>query len=507
MRRFLPARIIVFCCLLAPSAYLAWSFRRMPHLGETGDDQIYLVSAKSLATGGGYRIPSLPGNLYQTKFPILYPLLLSFVWKSAPEFPRNLPIFMILNWLAMPLFLWLAGSTFRRLGFGEIESWGMCALLALNPGLIAASITLGPDLIFSVLLLSLLLLLSGAEHATAWRSGMAGALGGLLYLLRSAGIPLLLTVPLHLLWRRRKVRAGLFFAGMFPLVLAWSLYARAHITPPGDPTTVFYTDYFRDYLLNFSWRTAPVMLVKNLGWFLEYSGLLTVFIPLSPWPWLFGVLAVAGAASLVRRTGFTQYHLFAAAYCAMLVGWAGKPLLRYLLPVTPMLLAGLVHPSASVIGLLAPTARRWAGPVTFSLLLCWTAVIGFRPQFDALSRMNRGMQSEAEAYSWIRNNLPAEASFLARKDGVLYLETGRRATTYQPLKRDEYTGDQEALRRWREALPSFAQVHGAEYAFCDSKMCPGALTDEEAPLARAVLDRHYRAVYRSGVVTVYKLER
>ncbi len=49
----------------------------MPHLGFYHDDSIYWVSARSLATGDGYRIESLPGEPYQTKYPPLYPALLA----------------------------------------------------------------------------------------------------------------------------------------------------------------------------------------------------------------------------------------------------------------------------------------------------------------------------------------------------------------------------------------------------------------------------------------------
>jgi hypothetical protein len=42
---------LVFVLAIAPSAYLAWTLRAMPHLGFYHDDSIYWVSAKSLAEG------------------------------------------------------------------------------------------------------------------------------------------------------------------------------------------------------------------------------------------------------------------------------------------------------------------------------------------------------------------------------------------------------------------------------------------------------------------------
>src|ERR1700735_2743004 len=46
----------VFLATLAPSAYLAWTLRTMPHLGFYHDDSLYWVSGRSLAMGNGYRI-------------------------------------------------------------------------------------------------------------------------------------------------------------------------------------------------------------------------------------------------------------------------------------------------------------------------------------------------------------------------------------------------------------------------------------------------------------------
>src|SRR5260370_1317089 len=69
--------ILVMAIALIPSARLAWNSRDMPLLSAMSDDGIYLVCAKSLAEGSGYRILSLPGQPNQTKYPPLYPWLLS----------------------------------------------------------------------------------------------------------------------------------------------------------------------------------------------------------------------------------------------------------------------------------------------------------------------------------------------------------------------------------------------------------------------------------------------
>ena len=90
MKRILS--LLAFLLLVSPSGYVAWKSRDMPQFGHLHDDAIYFVSAKSIAEGHGYRILSLPGEPYQTKYPPLFPMLLALVWKVRPDFPGNLPL-------------------------------------------------------------------------------------------------------------------------------------------------------------------------------------------------------------------------------------------------------------------------------------------------------------------------------------------------------------------------------------------------------------------------------
>src|SRR6202162_6628947 len=124
------AAIGVFALALAPSAYLAWTFRAMAHLGFYHDDSIYWVSAKSLAEGHEYRIASLPGQPYQTKYPPLSPTLLAAIWKINPNFPANLPLATLFAWLLLPIYLAMVWAFFRQYGFSSREQ----CLLVLTAG-------------------------------------------------------------------------------------------------------------------------------------------------------------------------------------------------------------------------------------------------------------------------------------------------------------------------------------------------------------------------------------
>src|SRR5580693_2679536 len=141
----------VFVLAVAPAAYLAWTLRAMPHLGFYHDDSIYWVSAKSLAEGHEYRIESLPGQPYQTKYPPLYPAMLAGIWKINPSFPANLPLAMLFAWLMLPPFLAILWILLRDYGFSTLERSVLVVLAALSPVTVVFSFSLMPELPFTAL--------------------------------------------------------------------------------------------------------------------------------------------------------------------------------------------------------------------------------------------------------------------------------------------------------------------------------------------------------------------
>jgi hypothetical protein len=97
--------IILFLFL----GYVEW-LRPAPLFGYFHDDTLYFSSARALATGQGYIIPSLPGTPPQTKYPILYSWLLSWVWKWFPNFPGNV---MPAIWLTAFFGCWFLAAAFQ----------------------------------------------------------------------------------------------------------------------------------------------------------------------------------------------------------------------------------------------------------------------------------------------------------------------------------------------------------------------------------------------------------
>ena len=195
-----PLQFAILLIALAPSAAFLWRHSDLPGFGDLHDDSLYYVSAKSLAAGHGYRVESLPGQPSQTKYPPLYPLLLSIAWRVNPDFSQNLPIAAWISWLAFPAvmvqLLWL----FPRLGVSGWRAWVLIALVAVNPYMMVFSSTLVSELAFTALMIATMLLIERAAETDPAGdiAALSGVVAGLAYLTRSAGIVFLLAGPLYL---------------------------------------------------------------------------------------------------------------------------------------------------------------------------------------------------------------------------------------------------------------------------------------------------------------------
>jgi hypothetical protein len=141
----LAATVIV---VILPFYYLAWS---TPSFGIVHDDGIYLVTAKALATGRGYRIISLPREFAQTKYPILFPLLLSFVWRLDPVFPQNLALLKLVPLLSTVAWAMGLFCLARRIAIPRPHALCLASLLLAFPWVVSFSGLLRSESLFAAL--------------------------------------------------------------------------------------------------------------------------------------------------------------------------------------------------------------------------------------------------------------------------------------------------------------------------------------------------------------------
>ena len=70
--------VIIVCFL-----WLLQAREDATRFGEFHDDTIYLATAQAIAEQGRPTLPSFPGTPDQTKYPLLYPYVLSLVWTAC----------------------------------------------------------------------------------------------------------------------------------------------------------------------------------------------------------------------------------------------------------------------------------------------------------------------------------------------------------------------------------------------------------------------------------------
>ena len=219
-----------FVCTLICVAAVYLVLLQTPAAGTFHDDGLYLVTAKALAEGQGYRIISLPGEPPQTKYPILFPWVLSLVWRAVPSFPANLPWLRLVPLLATLAWLCLSWPLLRRLGASKIQAGAIVLLTAISPWVAFLSTALMSETLFALLLTAGLLMMTRAcqEDGTRIDPLIAGFLFGAAVLTRIAGIAPAAAAVAVFLATRRWISAAQCLLGSAVVIAPWFWWVSHH---------------------------------------------------------------------------------------------------------------------------------------------------------------------------------------------------------------------------------------------------------------------------------------
>lgn len=433
--------IIVIACS-------AW--RLVPVAGVFHDDGVYVITAKALAEGDGYRLISLPDAPPQTKYPPLYPLVLSGLWRIWPEFPANVAVMQIATMLLGALAV--AGGYLYLIRFRYCPP-----LAALATGLLVASspemayfsaLTMSEMPFAAAIVLALWRLERVGTAGTRVAAFEAGAAVAAATLVRTAGLAFVLAALVaSRRGTRRWVAAG-SSAVLGPWMI-WCALAATTVTVTGDPR-VYYTDYFGAWRDAFSDAAAGIVSL-NLGWLwsataqLPASGL-GVRIADAGWPVAPVTLAVGAlvwlAIAIAARRG-RLLHAGLLAYGALLVIWPWPPG-RFVLPIVLLLVGSALGVAVTGLG---PKASRVAASLGMSLALVLTS-------FNVLLTAELARVSHSSGYparrvadvpdwsgylrlfAWIRTQTSPESRLAAGLDTMVYLYAGRTAIRPFPHRPD-----------------------------------------------------------------------
>ena len=222
--RIAPVLVMAVVLIAAIMSITPWP------VGSIQDDATYVILAKALATGEGYRQLDLPGMPRVVHYPPGYPIFLAALWKLWPDFPNNVVVFKYANAILLSLGALGAYAFARtRAKLGVISSalaaisGTICVLVLYVTGVVLS------EPLFIALLFPALIVSEGAVNEGKVPNAVAaGALGGALALVRTIGIALLPALVLTLLLRRRLSAAIAALATGIGVLAPWQLWSAAH---------------------------------------------------------------------------------------------------------------------------------------------------------------------------------------------------------------------------------------------------------------------------------------
>jgi hypothetical protein len=432
--------------------------------GKAHDDSIYVTTAKAMATGEGYRIVSLPYEPAQTKYPPLYPFLLSLIWRLSPNFPENLVLMRLVSIIATLSFLALTFSYLTRQGYATSwEALAVVTLTALNWRTMILATSILTEMSYGVLsILALTMAERGAKRKGDWIADTGlGVVMGLTFLTRSSGAALLLGVGAYFVLGKRFKSALVPMAvgGMF--VLGWIGWCYVERTTMTGVNVAYYTSYL-GYLKE---MLADLQVQNQTGWAITLlSGLarsaLTLIVVSIPvvclgidysWVPYLGFAFMFVAAGFVREIsrGLRLLHVYIICYLGFhLVPLPFVSYDRFLIPILPFLLLWLLRELWTMALLVkkemssgtALIRKASATLIGFALALLLTAGIYsyaldlyFSLSSASIKREVEPSLADKQAIDWIKSNTNPTDVLLCSRDPMWYLYTARKATHFLPM--------------------------------------------------------------------------
>lgn len=458
------------------------------------DDAIYFSSAKALAQGDGFVVPNTPGSPAQTKYPFLYPWLLSLVWQWAPEFPANVGIATALNCLLSCVFLGLSFVYLRRMGLSEWPALVCIGLTATQTQFVNLSVSLMSEPLFMALGIGSLLLIEAAvDRDKPLKAVGAGALMGLAFLARTSGVAFWAGVVAWALLRLDSRKALLFVAGSAPFIAGhfiWTATATAPPPPADAPLgwvelwayTTSYADFWRLSVPSFEAFTS--MLGVNILVLVMAPAGLPLLEGIHTVTSFFATLAVitlsAGVVSgIVRQAksgGVRTVHASLVFTAALGLIWNEPIQWRLLLFFVPLFCAGAWIEGADLLGKIRKvlqsnepfSQKAVAGAMGLAVAAVglWTVAKRVEGRIDF--QTNAAAQAASyvdheEVYDWVRENTRPDEVVLSYTDARLYLETGRQSAWPLWISLGNAYPGQEPMERRFERFFDIAEYLDARY--------------------------------------------
>lgn len=340
------------------------------------DDSLYIVMAKSIASGRGVRLINYPSAPLATQRPPGYPFFLSLVMHLSSSF-LALKLFSVAVYVASIFSLYYG---FRKLSPGLIAP--IVALYASSWFVLAYSYEVMAEMLY--VLVSLLSIVCIAKYEAARRVwtvwlGFSALLVTAALNTRSVGLAVLAATLGWLLLRRRWKHLATFFV----LTLLCCVAVRFLVTgrepaPAGGynlKTLLLSADFLRIMPHQF---LRYVYFLPISVWSIPYTAegqissdvrVVRIVIAVVMWTVSIGLdlVIVAGVLRLLHTRRGQLMALYVGGYLLVLLVWPSVPgIQRYLVPLVPFLMIFMLEGAVHILDKLAPavtTGRK--------LLIVW----------------------------------------------------------------------------------------------------------------------------------------
>jgi hypothetical protein len=424
-------------------------------VGVTNDDGMYVILAKSLATGHGYRWLNLPGAPAAIHFPPGYPAFLALLWLLYPAFPANVVLFKLANAMLTAI---AAAGTFvfarKRLEMSDVAAALLAFAATLGIPMLTLSTIVMSEPLFLALLLPALLLAERLTEPTNHRPPstadvfILGLIAAAATLVRSHGIALIVAVGVVLCLRRRFRHAAIFAGVAVLLLLPWQLWVSVHSGVLLQPMRGNYESYG-------AWLSAGLhadgfaLIPRTIArTSMDLAGMIVQVTAPSLPPALriaalVAVLAIAavGMRELWRSAPVTA--LFIAFYAGIVLVWPFPPT-RFVWGIWPLVMLPPALGARRVLQWRPSTqslrATRMATLAAALLLAIGYGsynLRGYRHQW--WSSIARGVsRTSSPLLTWIATRTPRDVVLASEVESAVYLYTGRTVVPVTTFTTAEY---------------------------------------------------------------------
>lgn len=449
------SRLAVFLIAICGIALLAGilSFDELPSV--IGDNAEFVILARALAQGQGFRYINHPDLRPATKYPPGFPAFLAGWSLIFGDSIKSMKINVLVCFVAAAGLTFLLG---RRLIGDHLAALAAIAIAISSSVLEYSHQVLSdvPYMLFS--LLALYLMITGARGSRTALAGLALCIWA--YFARTAGASLVLASVVFLLLRSRRREAVILICSFLAVSGLWAIrnytvagegsrYLNVLLSAnPYDPDkgTVTFSG-----LAARAWTNGTAYLggllptvvlptlvkpIRNFGE-IAMTSLVSVLIM---------VIVVFGAIALRRKALLVS--IYVVLYMAIYLGWPEVwRSERFMIPLAPVL---AIYLFAGIRWLLGFFGARGIAVTVVCALLALTNVFSLYRYVGRTRGYPDGWVRYFDAATWISENSDEDAVVLCRKPFLFYLYSNRRTIAYP------FTRDKKAMREYLlEASPDY----------------------------------------------------